>query len=36
MKVWIDADAAPREVKEIIFRAAKRLRYRRCSSPTSG
>ena len=25
MKVWIDADAAPREVKEIIFRAAKRL-----------
>ena len=25
MKVWIDADAAPREVKEIIFRAARRL-----------
>ena len=25
MKVWIDADAAPREVKEIIFRAVKRL-----------
>lgn len=25
MKVWIDADAAPREVKEIVFRAAKRL-----------
>ncbi len=25
MKIWIDADAAPREVKEIIFRAAKRL-----------
>lgn len=26
MKIWIDADAAPREVKEIIFRAAKRLK----------
>ncbi|CAN5179714.1 YaiI/YqxD family protein [soil metagenome] len=25
MKLWIDADAAPREVKEIVFRAAKRL-----------
>ncbi len=25
MKVWIDADAAPRDVKEIVFRAAKRL-----------
>lgn len=25
MKIWIDADAAPREVKEIIFRAARRL-----------
>ena len=25
MKVWIDADAAPREVKELVFRAAKRL-----------
>ena len=25
MKVWIDADAAPREVKEIVFRSAKRL-----------
>lgn len=26
MKVWIDADAAPREVKEIVFRAARRLK----------
>jgi len=26
VKIWIDADAAPREVKEIIFRAAKRLK----------
>lgn len=25
MKVWIDADAAPRDVKEIVYRAAKRL-----------
>jgi len=25
MKLWIDADAAPRKVKEIVFRAAKRL-----------
>lgn len=26
MTIWIDADAAPREVKEIVFRAARRLR----------
>lgn len=25
MKIWIDADAAPREVKEIALRAARRL-----------
>ena len=25
MKIWIDADATPREVKEIVFRAARRL-----------
>jgi uncharacterized protein len=25
MKLWIDADAAPRDVKEIVFRAAKRM-----------
>jgi uncharacterized protein YaiI (UPF0178 family) len=25
MRIWIDADAAPREVKEIDFRTAKRL-----------
>ena len=24
--LWVDADAAPREVKEIVFRAAERLR----------
>ena len=26
MRIWIDADAAPRDVKEIVFRAARRLR----------
>ena len=26
MKLWIDADAAPRDVKEIVVRAAERLR----------
>ncbi|MGH7447207.1 MAG: YaiI/YqxD family protein [Longimicrobiales bacterium] len=26
MKIWIDADAAPRAVKEIVFRAALRLK----------
>ncbi len=26
MKIWIDADACPRTIREIIFRAAKRLR----------
>lgn len=25
MKIWIDADATPRDVKEVVFRAAKRL-----------
>lgn len=25
LKIWIDADAAPTEVKEVVFRAAKRL-----------
>ncbi len=25
MKIWIDADASPRDVKEIVFRASKRL-----------
>lgn len=25
MRIWIDADATPREIKEIVFRAAKRL-----------
>ncbi|MEZ4376669.1 MAG: YaiI/YqxD family protein [Gemmatimonadales bacterium] len=25
LKIWIDADAAPREVKDLVFRASKRL-----------
>lgn len=25
MRIWVDADAAPRDVKEIVFRAAMRL-----------
>jgi uncharacterized protein YaiI (UPF0178 family) len=25
MKIWIDADAAPREVKELVFKSSKRL-----------
>lgn len=25
MRIWVDADAAPRDVKEIVYRAAKRL-----------
>ncbi|MGI9470946.1 MAG: YaiI/YqxD family protein [Rubripirellula sp.] len=25
MKIWIDADAAPRDVKDVVFRAAHRL-----------
>lgn len=28
MNLWIDADAAPRDVKEIVFRAAERLALR--------
>lgn len=27
MRLWIDADAAPREAKEIVFRAARRLAF---------
>lgn len=28
LTLWIDADAAPRDVKEIVFRAARRLQLR--------
>jgi uncharacterized protein YaiI (UPF0178 family) len=27
VKLWIDADAAPRDVKEMVFRAARRLAF---------
>ena len=27
MRVWIDADATPRDVREIVFRASKRLAF---------
>ncbi|MFH1026736.1 MAG: YaiI/YqxD family protein [Pseudomonadota bacterium] len=30
MIIWIDADASPRAVKEIVFRAAERLRVQVC------
>ncbi len=30
MKIWIDADASPRAVKEIVFRAAERLQVEVC------
>lgn len=30
MKIWIDADACPRTVKEIVFRAAERLQVEVC------
>lgn len=30
MKIWIDADASPRVVKEIVFRAAERLQLQVC------
>jgi len=26
LRIWIDADAAPRDVKELVFRSAKRLK----------
>jgi uncharacterized protein YaiI (UPF0178 family) len=26
MKLWLDADAAPRDVKEVCFRASERLK----------
>ncbi|ABB31956.1 protein of unknown function DUF188 [Geobacter metallireducens RCH3] len=30
MKIWIDADACPRVIKEIVFRASERLRIPVC------
>lgn len=36
MKIWIDADACPRVVKEIVFRAAERLRVKVCLVANQG
>ncbi|MBE0597440.1 MAG: DUF188 domain-containing protein, partial [Desulfuromonadales bacterium] len=36
MKIWIDADACPRAVKEIIFRAAERLQLEVCLVANQG
>ena len=30
MRIWVDADGCPREVKEIVFRASKRLKVSVC------
>lgn len=30
MKIWIDADACPKDVKQIVFRAAERLSIETC------
>lgn len=30
MKIWIDADACPRVIKEIVFRASERLKLETC------
>jgi len=36
MKIWIDADAAPREVKDVIYRAARRLKIETILVANSG
>lgn len=36
MKIWIDADAAPRDMKEIVFRAARRLKVETVLVANSG
>jgi len=36
MKIWIDADACPRVVKEIVFRAAERLGIQVCLVANQG
>ncbi|MEM6468545.1 MAG: YaiI/YqxD family protein [Planctomycetota bacterium] len=30
MQIWVDADAAPRDVKEVVFRVSKRLKVQVC------
>jgi uncharacterized protein YaiI (UPF0178 family) len=36
MKIWIDADACPRVVKEIVFRASERLKIEVCLVANQG
>ena len=36
MRIWIDADACPRAVKEIVFRASERLRLPVCLVANQG
>lgn len=36
MKIWIDADACPRAVKDIVFRAAERLQLKVCLVANKG
>jgi hypothetical protein len=36
MKIWIDADACPRVVKDIVFRAAERLQVEVCLVANQG
>lgn len=36
MKIWIDADACPRVIKEIVFRASERLRVPVCLVANKG
>lgn len=36
MKIWVDADACPRVIKEIIFRASKRLKVPVCLVANKG
>lgn len=36
MKIWVDADACPRVIKEIIFRASERLELPVCLVANSG
>ena len=36
MKIWVDADACPRVIKEIIFRASERLKVPVCLVANTG
>ena len=32
MQIWVDADACPKVIKEIIFRAARRVAVTKCAA----